>query len=104
MSKEAVLEEAARIIEGGWARHELAYDAEGNPVYYTDPTAVTFCLVGALSLAEIRLNHSFGWNLLLKGVLEKRGFTGIFISDWNNEIATSAAEVAEVLREAKQYV
>lgn len=49
--KEKVLR-AAEIVETNWTQGSNARDAKGNRVLWDDPTAVSFCMLGAMHKAS----------------------------------------------------
>lgn len=58
------------LVERGWARGELAYDASGSPAHPESPQAVSFCAVGAVLRAAADL-ASPEWSNLALDVLEE---------------------------------
>lgn len=48
MKVSEVLREAAEVIETGWCREATAVDAQGEPTYVDDDSAVRWCPIGAI--------------------------------------------------------
>jgi len=53
-----LLRETRKIVGSGWTQRAWAKDKNGKFVSEGDPTAVCWCLSGALSLAKERLGAS----------------------------------------------
>lgn len=89
MSKKSVkmLQRARSLIENGWCKNFEAKDKKGNCVFYDDPRAAQFCIVGACYKAEVSEGH----------MDTLRAFTphGV-IGAFNDRRATSKKDVLEL--------
>lgn len=95
-----VLERAADLIEpeGAWAQRDYARDGTGRPVDPCDPSAVCWCMNGAIAKAT-------GETVILAEMLIDRLFIPAIPLrrapvSWNDDACRTQAEVVAALREA----
>ncbi len=97
-NKDALLD-AALLVEtqGGWCRDYLARDAAGEGCFYDDEEAVSFCAVGALCRASNTTVQAGELVNLCAAKLRLKDRTE-HLATWNNQVATSGAEVGRLFR------
>ena len=88
-----IYREAADLVEKGWTQGALARDQYGVEVPCDSPTAVCWCLSGALDLAswEVRVNH---W-------MKLTSYFKLYeaISVWNDRPDRTQEEVVKLLKD-----
>lgn len=100
-----VIDRAADLIEKGWTRKYYATDIKNTPVDIQDPTAVNFCLLGAILWAYTHDGRSVPYpihNMLLKNL------KGLNPTYYNDIVATNKRDVVRKLKKLskelkKQY-
>lgn len=103
-----LLEQAARLVEQGWESSYWARDSNHKAVEPEDPSAVKFCVAGAVRrVAFDRIGHDYSllWvklNRAINSCAIKEGFRNAI--HFNNAVAKNYWEVAELLRKSKDYV
>lgn len=95
----ASLRRAADRIEqpNAWTQHAAARNAAGEPVGYADPTAVQWCLTGAMRLETH--NESLATRIIADKALADTTKPAANSAAYN-DVANSAAHVASVARMA----
>jgi len=106
--KDILVRAATIVLCEGWTRKWFAKDERGKDTEWWNEDAVKFCAVGAIHKARKEL-IGFGdevYRITDTVVAEahKRGLpkTELALSVWNDDIATSAEEVAELLLAAAE--
>ncbi len=111
-----ILLRAVELVATGWTTRAGARDEWGEPVEGTSPTAISWCLTGAIHRAlfelvgidvygarggSIREAVNFWW-VLMKPVHDELKLLGFAcqIAEWNNHWCESADEAESVLLEA----
>lgn len=95
-----VLDIAIKKLRGGWVRNILAVDAWGESTTPTDPSAASFCAIGALIAAinEVGVSSTPIDGRLLNRI--ERPLT-YGIVDFNNREAKNVHEVIAAFEQAK---
>jgi len=93
MSPAEVLGAAADLLEkpGAWTQWGYASDGRGNPVHYTDASAICFCVRGAVR----RVAEESGTDFSLEDF-------GVPKPSWNDAPERTQVEVVAALREASR--
>ena len=76
-----------------WTQFAFARDANGDVVHTRMPSAVSFCLSGALKKCCVPNRET-----VLDRIIKARGFWSV--SDFNDDPSTKHADVLSVLKEA----
>lgn len=86
---------ARNLIDKGWTRGASARNAKGEAVYYGDPTAVTFCLIGSIhAVGALDTAYYAVWDALIK-----RGGSKV-MSQFNDEPGRTKDDVLALIDEA----
>lgn len=101
MKASDILFDAKQRIERGWCQGEYAMTADGLPVWAENPTAVCWCLRGAMIAAGGNFGfppraafQSGAWDFLMQALPEPNEMC------WNDNPTTTKADVIAVLDEA----
>jgi hypothetical protein len=111
-----ILLRAAELVVMGWTRGSAARNEHAERVQGTNPTAISWCLSGAVYRALFEIGGidgyqdrgagiiqsvNFWWRLMrpLYRVLEKRGWPDHVLA-WNDYLCGGQSEAEAVLREA----
>lgn len=99
MTAADVLRAAADLVENGWTQGQFACRADGTPVDWHRPDAARFCATAAMSRV---VAHSHD-----KAHVYREAYAAILrhvdaqtVSAWNDDQATTQADVVAVLRAA----
>lgn len=84
--EQAMFYRAAELVEVGYCKDVVARNADGYSVPCNDPSAVAWCMIGAVCKASLETGGRYPDDL------------GRWI-DWNNHPNRTADEVAAKLRE-----
>lgn len=109
-----ILKKARTRVEKGWVAHEIATDANGNPVEPDSPEACEWCLSGALQAAAYEYGNpkaaathrriDEAARTILYANLGKKGFQKvnavITLANLNDNIITNKDEALEYLDNA----
>jgi hypothetical protein len=116
-----ILLRAAELIEQGWTRGTAARAADGQKVRSTSPTAISWCVVGAVDRALHELLNIDVYDLLgleidaydtapcPAGVMLElrrplRRILGRAVAGWNDRVCRGPAAAARLLREAAEQI
>lgn len=93
MTPKEVLSAAHQLLlEKGWTRYASARNAAQEPVPAVDPTAVSFCIIGAITaVAPNPVARDAAHKLL------RRRLGNQFVSAWNDDPSRTKEEVLELL-------
>lgn len=96
----AVLNRAADLIEppGAWTQGALARDATGSPVPVYEPSAVSFCVAGAV-IRETNGCEMQSWSPIHRA-LATRDHRFTSASVWQDQHERTQAEAVQLLRDA----
>ena len=106
LDQRSIRERAAEILEGGgWTRGTWAKNRDGCPVRALDPSAVKWCVLGALDRAAYELGsgveHARHWTREIDVVI--RAEAGIAaLGAFNDLRSTTDADVIALLRGERQ--
>lgn len=115
LTEQEILLRAAQFVRQGWTKGAPARDKSGVAVFSTDDTAVSWCMLGAIYLAEVGEYETPNFGFLhysalgkigevLGDNLPKSGGIAQKVTTWNDRYASSADEVATILEEAANRV
>lgn len=85
---------ASEYVRKGWTQGEYARNSDGKYVLWSDPTAVCWCLDGALMAAYPGVGYSLAINKL-------RDVAPFNIIVWNDAPDRTKQEVIELLERAE---
>ena len=104
----AILTAAAALLaeDGSHCRCVLARDADGQPVAPSDPTAVSWCAIGAIEKAHIaRGGDDCGiFTAIVKLSDRPRVEAAGGVAPWNDDPETSREDVRRALLDAAEIV
>lgn len=94
----------AELLENSesWCQRAYAMNKDGWGVPYNDPSAVSWCLRGAIAKCYPDLqSYVISLNAVAEAIDPKDFWSGHKIAEWNDNINRTHQEVLDVLRKAK---
>lgn len=105
MNVEQVLEGAIETVKMGWMQGDLAENATGDPVDPLSPSAVRWCIVGALTRVE---GEEITFRKDTPGLRAIQALESLLedeiLSNWNDEDDRTQEDVLSVLNLALERV
>jgi hypothetical protein len=83
------------ILQAGWTQNAPARNSEGRQVTFRDPSAVCYCLAGALFLASDCFPDSEYLTDLRERMLAKAGHHSL--ASWNDAAGRTVEQVIELV-------
>jgi hypothetical protein len=92
------LNRAAALLESSpdaWTKNEFAHDRAGNPVPATDPTACSWCTLGAIKKVAATDDEAREATVKLQGLLLQS------VGSWNDTQTDKSVVIAKLREAAK---
>jgi hypothetical protein len=99
MTISEILEEAARLVRGGWTKGAEARSADGDIVHVASDEATQFCVLGALQRVMVKGMAYRGFLALniFQAYVRNQLKGGASMSYWNDQFAKDGESVAIAL-------